>query len=160
MLLELWSNQTLLKGLPGSQRSGGGGKCSRAEQRGEASAGGCAAPPGISCRLTTAPTAVRVVGTVNGSSFQLVVDAVSEKTFMGADLVDVSSVLEATQQLCSVTRRRKRKRLHAACPSSSENTVGDGHSTPPKRFDRSVSSIAAYRRPWISPVSGLRVSRR
>ncbi|MPC60569.1 hypothetical protein E2C01_054621 [Portunus trituberculatus] len=103
VLLELWSNWTLFEGLPGQQRSGEGRKRSQAEQWGEASARGCAAPLGISCRLTAVPTAVHVVATVNGLSVQLVVDAGSEKTFVGEDLVDVGSVLEVTQQLCGDT---------------------------------------------------------
>ncbi|MPC60019.1 hypothetical protein E2C01_054054 [Portunus trituberculatus] len=85
---------------------GCGRKCSWAEQWSEASAGGCAAPPGISCRLTTAPTAVRVAGTVNGLSVQLVADTDSEKTLVGEDLVDVSSVPETTQHLCGITGQR------------------------------------------------------
>ncbi|MPC82828.1 hypothetical protein E2C01_077514 [Portunus trituberculatus] len=57
----------------------------------------------ISCWLTASPTAVRVAGMVIGHFVHLVVDLGPEKTFVGEDLVDVSSVPEATQQLCGVT---------------------------------------------------------
>ncbi|MPC51363.1 hypothetical protein E2C01_045207 [Portunus trituberculatus] len=62
VLLELWPNWIPLKGLPGPHRSGVRGKCSLAEQRGEALARGCAAPPGTSCWLTAAPKAICVAG--------------------------------------------------------------------------------------------------
>ena len=61
------------------------------------------APHGISCRLSVAPTAVRVWGTINGRSFWIVVDTGSERTFVREDLVNARAVPEAEQLLCGVT---------------------------------------------------------
>ncbi|MPC62085.1 hypothetical protein E2C01_056166 [Portunus trituberculatus] len=90
VLLELWPNRTPHEGLPGPQRSGEGGKRNRPEQLGEVSTRDRHAPPGLSCCLTTVPTAVSVSAMVNGCSVQLVVETRSEKTVVREDLDSVT----------------------------------------------------------------------
>ena len=58
---------------------------------------------GVRCRLTAAPSAVRVFGTVNGCPTRLVVDTGSKRTFVREGMVDARGVSEAMQLLCGVT---------------------------------------------------------